>query len=134
MRSATRAQTNSGPQLVVCDIVQPAGMRAGCFNHQDLAGDRFEVGTEVHAAFDRNYALIGRLDAGMPEDCLIETLASGRADHDANVGGRVQYPQNRYRPQFGGDAAKHDAGKRECTIAESLDPETPLKGMLTFLP
>jgi hypothetical protein len=108
-------------------------MSAGSFDHENLISNGLKICAEVHTAFDGNDALFGGFDPDMGEDRLIQTLAPNGADHDADIGRCIQHPQDRHRAQTGVHAGKHDTGKREFTIAESLHAETALKWVLPLL-
>ena len=124
MWTSAWSKTNTGAQVVVSDIVKATGVRAGGFDHQDPARDEFKIGAEVHAAFDRDDALLRRLNAYMPEDRLIQTLAPDRAKDNTYIGRRIQYPQYRHQTQVGGHAIIHNTCKRELTITERFYTES----------
>ncbi len=95
-------------------------MSTGGFDHEHLGSDGLKICAEVHTAFNSYNALFSGFDTDVGKDRPIQTLAPNGTDHDADIGGCIQYLQDGHRAQVGDHAAKHDTGKREFTIAESL--------------
>src|SRR6185295_18667921 len=90
---------------------------------QDLAGDRLEVGAEMHRALQRQDLLCGRLDPEMPQHRLIGSLLLAAGDDDA----RAADPQQRHRSELHLVAAIEGTGRGEVAVAETLDGEARLE-------
>ena len=58
LQASAWPQANTGAQVFGNNFIQPTGMSAGCFDHQDLVSDGLEICAEVHAAFDCHNSLL----------------------------------------------------------------------------
>ena len=86
---------------------------------EDLAGQRTEVGAEVHRALQHEYALFGRLDTEVSEHRLVRGLLLATGHGDAYAADT----QQGHRAEIHVSTQIEGAGSDEATIAQGLDEE-----------
>ena len=102
------------------------GHRAGRGADQELFGDRFEIGAEMHRALVDQDRLLGRLDADIAVHRLIRELRLVRTHDHPDIAD----PQGRRRPHVHVAAAIIGAGRHELSVGQFFDDESLLVGRI----